>query len=233
MAAVSRLNNTNFDKLEAMDRRKSLKVMILGSVSAGILLDACKSPENGKLLKEAVLDEAGIPRMMEETKHFNEVTSYTYFTDEEMKTITLLADIIIPKDDVSGSASDAKVPEFIEFIVKDMPEHQLPMRGGLRWLDMQCLNRFDHSFVDCNREQQMEVVDEIAWPARAKEDMRPGVKFFSLMRNLTASGFYTTAIGVKDIGYLGNTPTVWTGVPDEVLKQYGLAYTEKELKECV
>ena len=63
--------------------------------------------------------------------------------------------------------------------------------------------------------------------------MKPGVSFFSLMRNLTASGFYTTQIGVNDIGYLGNTPTVWTGVPDDVLKQYNLAYTERELKECV
>ena len=52
-----------------------------------------------------------------------------------MATITVLGDIIIPKDDVSGSASDAKVPEFIEFIVKDKPEQQVPMRGGLRWLD--------------------------------------------------------------------------------------------------
>ena len=66
-----------------------------------------------------------------------------------MATITILGDIIIPKDEVSGSASDAKVPDFIEFIVKDMPEHQTPMRGGLRWLDMQCLNRYEKAFKDC------------------------------------------------------------------------------------
>ena len=63
--------------------------------------------------------------------------------------------------------------------------------------------------------------------------MEPGVSFFSLVRNLTMSGFYTSEIGVKDIGYAGNTPNKWNGVPDDVLKQYNMAYTEKELKECV
>ena len=63
--------------------------------------------------------------------------------------------------------------------------------------------------------------------------MEPGVSFFDLIRNLTATGFYTSEIGVKDIGYLGNTPNQWNGVPDDVLKQYRMAYTEKELKECV
>ena len=123
-----------------------------------------------------------------------------------MATITVLGDIIIPKDEVSGSASDAKVPEFIEFIVQDMPQHQLPMRGGLRWLDMQCLKRYEKAFKDCNQQQQMEMVDQIAYPKKAKPEMTQGVAFFSLMRNLTATGFYTSEIGVKDLGYAGNTP---------------------------
>jgi hypothetical protein len=125
------------------------------------------------------------------------------------------------------------VPEFIEFIVKDMPSHQTPMRGGLKWLDLQCMKRYEKSFVDCNQQQQMEIIDAIAYPEKAKKEMSQGVKFFNLMRNLTATGFYTSEIGVKDIGYIGNTPTQWNGVPDDVLKQYGLAYTDKELKECV
>jgi gluconate 2-dehydrogenase gamma chain len=150
-----------------------------------------------------------------------------------MATITILGDIIIPRDDVSGSASDAKVPAFMEFIVKDMPEHQIPLRGGLRWLDVQCLNLYGKAFKDCDHTQQMEMVDEIAWPKKAKPNMQQGVAFFSLMRNLTATGFYTSEIGVKDVGYIGNVPNQWNGVPEEVLKQYKLAYTEKELKECV
>src|SRR5258707_15792539 len=109
-----------------------------------------------------------INRMAEEGEHEKEVVAKTFFTPDEMATITILGDIIIPKDEVSGSASDAKVPDFIEFIVKDMPEHQVPMRGGLRWLDIQCLKRYEKAFKDCSQLQQMEMVDEIAWPKKAK-----------------------------------------------------------------
>jgi hypothetical protein len=218
-----------------MDRRKSLKVMVLGTVSSGFLLDACNTSDKKPILKKA--PKAGEKKhpglMKEEVAHLEEVKSTTFFTPHEMTTITILGDIIIPKDDVSGSASDAKVPDFIEFIVKDKPEHQLPMRGGLRWLDMQCLNRYNNSFAQCNHHQQMEIVDEIAWPKKAKPEMQPGVKFFNLVRNLTATGFYTSEMGVKDVGYIGNTPNQWNGVPDDVLKQYNLAYTPKELKECI
>ena len=222
-----------------MDRRKSLKALALGTVSTGLLLDACKladkkTPnEDGKVISTADTSEAGINRMKEEAEHYKEVTSYTFFTPEEMATITVLADIIIPKDEVSCSASDAKVPDLIEFIVKDMPQHQVPMRGGLRWLNMQCLKKYNNSFADCNKQQQIEMVDAIAYPKKAKPEMKAGVTFFNLMRNLTATGFYTSEIGGKDVGYMGNTPNQWNGVPADVLKQYNLAYTEKELKECV
>lgn len=219
-----------------MDRRKSLKVMVLGSVSTGLLLDACKETDKkSSPAKNAATakDKNALPRMAEEEANYKQIISTTFFTPEEMKTITVLGDIIIPKDAVSGSASDAKVPDFIEFIVKDKPEFQVPMRGGLRWLNMQSLNRFQNAFADCKPEQQLQIVDEIAWPKKAKDSMKAGVSFFTLMRNLTATGFYTSEIGVKDVGYMGNTPTTWNGVPADVLKQYNLAYTEKELKECI
>jgi gluconate 2-dehydrogenase gamma chain len=217
-----------------MDRRKSLKVMVLGTVSTGVLLDACKlSDKEAAVNNTAETKSPGINRMVEEAEHYKEVISKTFFTPHEMKTITILGDIIIPKDEVSGSASDAKVPDFIEFIVKDKPEHQIPMRGGLHWLDMQCLKRYKNSFAECSTQQQMEMVDEIAWPKKAKPEMKPGVAFFNLMRNLTATGFYTSEIGGKDVGYMGNVPNQWNGVPADVLKQYNLAYTDKELKECI
>ncbi|HEY4196395.1 MAG TPA: gluconate 2-dehydrogenase subunit 3 family protein [Mucilaginibacter sp.] len=220
-----------------MDRRDSLKALIVGGISTSVLLDACKQPAkdstDGKE-KEAGKTAVQPDRMAEENLVDKQIAAMPkFFTANEMATITILGDIIIPKDAVSGSASDAKVPDFIEFIVKDMPEHQVPMRGGLRWLDMQCLKRFDKAFKDCNHTQQMEMVDEIAWPKKAKPEMHQGVNFFNLMRNLTATGFYTSEIGVKDVGYMGNTPNQWNGVPDDVLKQYNMAYTEKELKECV
>jgi len=217
-----------------MDRRKSIKTILVGTVAAGALAEACNPEEKKTTPASAEKSTAGsgINRMKEEAEWEKEVRSKTFFTPDEMATITVLGDIIIPRDAISGSASDAKVPDFIEFIVKDVPSHQTPMRGGLRWLDMQCLNRWGRAFKDCQPAQQMEMVDAIAWPDKAKPEMAQGVAFFNLMRNLTASGFYTSPIGVKDIGYFGNTANQWNGVPDDVLKQYGLAYSEKELREC-
>jgi gluconate 2-dehydrogenase gamma chain len=221
-----------------MDRRKSIKALLVGTVSAGVLVEACNTEDKKAPAKDtaAAADNAapagGINRMKEEAEWEKEVRSKTFFTAEEMATITILGDIIIPKDDVSGSASDAGVPAFLEFIVKDMPEHQLPMRGGLRWLDMQCLKKYDKGFKDCTPGQQLETVDAIAYPEKAKPESAQGVAFFTLMRNLTATGFFTSEIGVKDIGYVGNVPNQWNGVPSDVLQHYGLSYSEKELKEC-
>ena len=215
-----------------MDRRKSLKLIATGVIATPIAIAGCKTDDKKSTAADDV--KFNLDRNPDELKYEKEILAREkFFTKHEIATITVLADIIIPKDDVSGSASDAKVPEFIEFIVKDMPNHQVPMRGGLRWLDMQCLKRHEKSFKDYSHEQQIALVDEIAYPAKAKPEMKQGASFFSLMRNLTATGFYTSSIGVKDIGYAGNTSTQWNGVPEEVLKQYKQAYSEKELKECV
>lgn len=220
-----------------MDRRKSIKTLVIGGFSIGVVADACKQHENSPVIPSAKEKEAvvsGLNRMKEEIAFEKKIEAEpAFFTADEIATITVLGDIIIPKDEVSGSASDAGVPAFFEYIVKDMPEHQTPLRGGLRWLDLQCLNRYGNAFKNCSGKQQLEMVDEIAFPKKAKPEMLQGVAFFNLMRNLTATGFYTSEIGVKDVGYIGNVPNQWNGVPDEVLKQYNLAYTEKELKECV
>jgi gluconate 2-dehydrogenase gamma chain len=219
-----------------MDRRKSIKALIVGSVATGVIVEACNTDEKKAPEQTHAADKgspaANINRMKEEMEHEKDVLAKTFFTAGEMATITILGDIIIPKDDVSGSASDAGVPAFIEYIVKEKPEHQTPMRGGLRWLDLQCLNRYGKAFKDCEHTQQMEMVDAIAYPTKAKPEMKQGVPFFSLVRNLTATGFYTSEIGGKDLGYMGNVPNQWNGVPEDVLKQHGFAYTEKELKEC-
>jgi gluconate 2-dehydrogenase gamma chain len=220
-----------------MDRRSSLKALALGSLSSGVLLDAC-NPETEKAPK--ILSSNGISswdassgRQPEEVDRDKKLESEKFFSDHEMATIAILADIIIPADKISGSATDAKVPEFIEFIVKDMPDHQVPMRGGLSWLDYECRRRFNNAFSACAHAQQMQVVDDIAWPEKATLSMAQGVAFFSLMRNLTATGFFSSKIGIADIGYQGNSPNVWDGVPDDVLRQYGVSYDAKTLEECV
>lgn len=213
-----------------MNRRESLKALTIGTLSSEVFLEACKSKDKHEAAKDVTAEP---DRPQEELDRNKKLNDDTFFTPHEMATITILGDIIIPKDEKSGSASDAKVPEFIEFIVKDMPDHQLPMRGGLRWLDLQTLNRYNNTFKDCISDQQLQMITEIAYPEKAKPEMQQGVAFFNRMRNLTATGFFTSKMGLEDLGYVGNRPNQWNGVPDDVLKQYGMAYTEKELAESI
>lgn len=168
-------------------------------------------------------------RTGEEKERDAKLMGEKFFTNAEMKTITALTALIIPADDRSGSAVDAGVPDFIEFMAKDQPRYQLPLRGGLRWLDVFCLKQHKKIFTECSAQQQTAVLDLIAYPEKATPEVSQGVSFFTMMRNLTASGFFTSKIGIKDLGYVGNTPNEWNGVPDDVLKQYGLAYDEKML----
>jgi gluconate 2-dehydrogenase gamma chain len=216
-----------------MDRRESLKLIATGAVAAPAVIAGCTTDDK-KTEVAAAEPKFNLDRNPAEIENEKRLLAMDkFFTEHEMATIAILSDIIIPKDDVSGSATDAKVPEFIEFIVKDMPDHQTPLRGGLRWLDMQCVTRYNNAFKDCTKEQQIELIDQIAYPKKAKPEMAQGVSFFNKMRDMVATGFYTSQIGVKDIGYMGNTANEWNGVPEDVLKQYGLSYSEKELKECL
>lgn len=203
-----------------MNRRESLKILGLTTISATVLLEACKPGADKTPVTDETNKEGEAGRQEFEIARDKKLNSEKFFSPHEMATITVLADIIIPKDEKSGSASEAKVSDFIEFIVKDIPSHQIPMRGGLRWLDLQCLNRFQKPFKDASGKQQIEMLDLIAYPNRIKPGMEQGVAFFNVMRSLTASGFFTTEMGIKDVGYAGNTPNKWEGVPADVLKQY-------------
>jgi gluconate 2-dehydrogenase gamma chain len=147
-----------------------------------------------------------------------------FFTASEFATLTALADMIIPQDERSGSASDAGAPQFIDYMVAEQPNRQTPMRGGLAWLNAECQQRFEKSFLDCSDAERRQVLDDVAWPARAKPDLRHGVAFFTTVRDLTAAGFFSSKIGVADLGYLGNRVSRWDGAPAPVLEKLGVSY---------
>ena len=157
-----------------------------------------------------------------------------FFTAPEWKTVRVLVDLIIPKDERSGSATEAGVPEFMDFMMLDQPVRQVGMRGGLAWIDLECQTRFDKLFVDCDEAEQTAVLDDIAWPSRAVQaagqpphPMRHGIAFFSSFRDLTAAGFFTTRMGIDDLQYLGNRSVArWNGCPDEALKGLGVRYPD-------
>jgi hypothetical protein len=148
-----------------------------------------------------------------------------FFTAEEFKLVTTLADIVIPKDERSGGASDAGVPEFMDFMMVDQPGRQVAMRGGLAWLDVECQERFDKTFLACAGAERTAVLDDIAYPERAHPSRAHGVAFFNSFRDLTASGFWTTRMGIDDLQYLGNRSVArWNGCPDAALKKLGVSY---------
>ena len=160
-----------------------------------------------------------------------------FFSAHEWQTVRMLVDLIIPKDARSGSATDAGVPEFMDFVMTDQAEEprslewrQTAMHGGLAWIDSECRERFGQDFVACTDAQRTQLLDAIAYQKggdgaldeHGRIPLRHGAEFFSSFRDLTASGFWSSKLGTEDIGYVGNRPTVWEGPPAEVLRKLGL-----------
>ena len=195
-----------------MNRRESLKLVAAAPLAAGFTwtpTDVAHAQDKQQALSTA------------------EPFAAEFFTDHEYETVRVLVDLIIPADDRSGSATDAGVPEFMDFMMMDRPAMQNPMRGGLAWLDHQCRKRFTKPFVECDDAQRRELLDEIAWPDTARPEMSQGVAFFNSFRDLTASGFWSSKMGVDDLQYMGNTfVREWTGCPQEVLDRLGVSYDD-------
>jgi hypothetical protein len=148
-----------------------------------------------------------------------------FFTPAEFRTARILADMIIPRDERSGSASDAGVLEFMDFTLIDRPEHQVWMREGLAWLDAQSNSRFGKQFADAAVAPREQILNDIAWPARAPGALSAGVSFFNRFRDMTASGFWSSRIGVKDLQYQGNRfVPEWNGCPPAALRKLGVTY---------
>jgi len=153
-----------------------------------------------------------------------------FFTPGEWATVRVLADVVIPKDARSGSATDALVPEFIDFILDDplaeareKERLQTRVRGGLAWLERECVARCGKGFVAASEAERRPLLDDIAWPQRARPEMEAGAAFFSLFRDLVASGFWSSKMGVEDLRFMGNTFVAeWNGCPPEVLAKAGL-----------
>lgn len=147
-----------------------------------------------------------------------------FFTPHEYATVRALVDLIIPRDERSGSATDAGVPEFMDFMMVDQPRRQTAMRGGLALIDVLSLERGDRRFLDASDAQRRALVDAIAYPTTGDPAVAHAVAFFSSFRDLTASGFWTTKMGIDDLQYQGNRFVAeWNGCPDAALKKLGLA----------
>ena len=148
-----------------------------------------------------------------------------FFTPHELATASRLADLIIPRDERSGSATDAGVPEFMDFILSEYEDMQITYRGGLAWMDREAYRRRGKTFVDLGDAEQRKILDDIAFPRKAGPGLSQGVNFFTRFRDLTASGFFSSKVGVADLRYIGNEfVTEWNGCAPEALAKLGVKY---------
>jgi len=214
-----------------MNRRENLKLLFTGSLGTGLFLTGC-SPEQQALPENALLAGGTIGgRTAEEKQRDQELLSETFFTDDERKKLSTMVDIIMPKDDESPAATELGVVDFMEFMMKDQPGYQTPMRGGLMWLDFEADEKFSKSFNELSESELITIVEEVAWPDKAKPEYEGAVRWFNMLRNLTCSGYFSTEAGWKYIGYVGNTPNAWDGVPEQVMDKHGMKLEEKYIPQ--
>jgi gluconate 2-dehydrogenase gamma chain len=185
-------------------RRDALKAIVIGSATASIgeargILQAVHSTQHA-----AHASEPGGPIA---------APAFTpkYFSQHEFAVVSRLADLIIPHD-TSPGALDARVPEYIDLQVSDMPAAQTQLSGGVQWLDRYCAEQFDKGFLDCSPAQQSQVLDKLADAKTVPQELEHARSFFVLMRALTGDGFYSSKLGFQELGYKGNTfVSQWRG----------------------
>jgi len=198
--------------MDKLNRRSMLQLLGAAPVAAGFTWTDAEAAQAAAQAKAAT--QAARPAAAFKPK---------FFTAREYSMVRILVDLILPKDERSGSATDAGVPQFMDFMMNDQPARQTAMRGGLAWIDLECQDRFDKRFMECTAAERTAVLDDIAWPAKAKPQFAQGVAFFNSFRDLTASGFWSSKMGVQDLKYMGNVMVPeWKGCPDEALKKLGL-----------
>ncbi len=220
-----------------MDRRDSLKTLLIGGIGAtglSVAATGCKN-DGQSSMPEVDATDGLYGRTATEQEHDARIKAVgQFFSDADLSLIAILCDLILPATSTAGSATDAEVPAFIDFIVKDLPYHQLPIQGGLMWLNGESNNRFNNIFENCTDTQQKQILDDIAYPStKSTLQYDAGRKFFDRFRNLVLTGYYTSRMGVDDIGYVGNRANLWDGVPDDVLAKHGLSYDENMIGKYV
>jgi hypothetical protein len=151
-----------------------------------------------------------------------------FFNNHEWRTVRVLVDYVIPRDKRSGSATDAKVPEYIDYLLSEKTASlntQTAWRGGLAWMDTESQKRFGRTFLQASDTQRRQILDDIAYPEKAKPEMRYGVAFFNRLRDMTASGFFSSAMGWQDVQYVGNVfNPKYDGCPPAALDKLGVSY---------
>ena len=201
--------------MKNISRRSALKLVTGGPVAAALAWTPAEARQAHEHAEKARADAA------KQAAPFKP----KFFTAHEYATVTILVDLIIPRDERSGSATDAGVPAFMDFMMTDQPQRKVAMRGGLALVDRLAESRFGKRFVSASDAQRRQLLDEIAYTTNPDPGLRQAVTFFSSFRDLTASGFWSTKMGIADLQYQGNVfVDEWTGCPAPALAKLGVRY---------
>ena len=203
------------ETLHQLNRRDALKMIGVIPTMAAFGFSAPQLERAGRAL--AVVEAAGAAP----------AAAPKFFTPYEWRTLRVLVDYIIPADEKSGSATEAKVPEYIDFLLSDpdtTEANRVAIRGGLAWLDSESRRRFTKTFTQSSDGQRRQILDDIAFPKKAPANVSQGVAFFNRIRDLTAGGFFSSKMGWDDLQYLGNKYVpVWDGCPPEANAKLGVS----------
>jgi gluconate 2-dehydrogenase subunit 3-like protein len=182
---------------KSISRRDILRSLTMGAVASSVL----------RVIPAEAAEYAH--HMVASEKAAAPAGAYTpkFFSARDYKTLQALCQTIIPADADSGGAIEAGAPEFIDLLTSENPKFQLKLGGGLMWLDAACTDRYEKTYLECTPAQQKEILDLIAYRKNAETDhsLSQGVEFFAFLREMTADGFFTSQIGIKYLGYVGNT----------------------------
>jgi gluconate 2-dehydrogenase gamma chain len=180
---------------KSISRRDVLRTLGMGAMA-------------GSVLRVIPMQAAEYAHNMVQAEKASAGGGYTpkFFSQRQYRTLQALCEAIIPAEDGSGGAIEAGAPEFIDLLSSENPEYQLKLGGGLMWLDSACSDRYGKVYLECSPEQQKQVLDQIAYRRNALADpsLSQGIDFFSFLRMMTVDGFFTSEIGIKYLGYIGN-----------------------------
>ena len=189
-------------------RRSALKTLALG---------AGASPLVGMIPLQAAQHVHATLEVEKAAQGTSAGAAYTpkFFNEHEWQTLRELCEMIIPPDEKSGGALEANAPEFIDLLTSENQDFQTQLGGGLLWLDAYSTKRYGKSFSAGSAPEQKAILDVIAYKKNSTPQTSQGISFFSLLRRLTADGFYSSKIGIEDVEYIGNTAlSEFPGCPD-------------------
>ncbi|MHB8478402.1 MAG: gluconate 2-dehydrogenase subunit 3 family protein [Steroidobacteraceae bacterium] len=212
-----------------MDRRTTVK-WVLAAGAAWPLLERRAAQAGAPLAAHAATHTAhgyGTDPNLVANYHPGELWPLT-LTAGERRLAGILADIIIPADEHSPSASAVGLVEFVdEWVSAPYPAQQRDrtlVLGGFAWLDAEAGRRFGKEFADLDPSEQHGICEDICDESRAAAERRDAARFFALYRDLTAGAFYSSPAGRKDLSYIGNVPLArFDGPPPALLQSLGLS----------